>query len=152
MEGAQVTAKTILPRGGQVLVSAVFIAAGSIKLFDPTGFASDIANYHVVPWPVGVSVAFYLPWLEILCGVVLLVGAFKGGSVIILTCLTIVFIVATLSAKLRGIDISCGCFGHASHNWTFSAHLAVDLILLALLLLLLRHEWQSRLAQRRLRA
>jgi len=48
------------------------------------------------------------------------------------------FIVATVAAKVRGLDITCGCFGHASKNWSFSAHLTLDLGLLAALLVLMR--------------
>jgi len=56
----------------------------------------------------------------------------------ILTALTCVFIVATVAAKVRGLDITCGCFGHASKNWSFSTHLALDLVLLGALFFLVR--------------
>jgi len=56
----------------------------------------------------------------------------------ILTALTSIFIVATIAAKIRGLDITCGCFGHASKNWSFTTHLALDLVLLDALLLVVR--------------
>jgi hypothetical protein len=56
----------------------------------------------------------------------------------ILTALVSIFIVATVAAKVRGLDITCGCFGHASKNWSFSTHLALDLVLLGALLFLVR--------------
>jgi hypothetical protein len=31
---------------------------------------------------------------------------------------------------VRGLDITCGCFGHASKNLSFAWHLALDLALL----------------------
>jgi hypothetical protein len=34
---------------------------------------------------------------------------------------------------VRGLDIACGCFGHASEHWSFSGHLALDLVILAAL-------------------
>jgi hypothetical protein len=46
------------------------------------------------------------------------------------------FIVATVAAKVRGLDITCGWFGHASKNWGFSTHLALDLVLLGAFLFL----------------
>jgi len=49
-----------------------------------------------------------------------------------------IFIAATVAAKVRGLDITCGCFGHASKNWSFSTHLALDLVLLGALLFLVR--------------
>ena len=50
------------------LVAAVFIYAGVIKVLDPVQFAHDVDNYKILPWTLGVALAFYLPWLEILCG------------------------------------------------------------------------------------
>jgi hypothetical protein len=58
------------------------------------------------------------------------------GGLSILAALISIFIVATIAAKVRGIDITCGCFGHASKNWSFTAHLALDLAILAALLAL----------------
>ncbi len=45
----------------------------SIRLADPAGFANNIDNYKILPWTIGVGLAFYLPWLEIFCGVALIV-------------------------------------------------------------------------------
>jgi hypothetical protein len=60
------------------------------------------------------------------------------GGLSILTALISIFIAATVAAKVRGLDITCGCFGHASKNWSFSTHLALDLVLLAALFILVR--------------
>ena len=108
----------------------------SIRLADPAGFANDIDNYKILPWTIGVALAFYLPWLEILCGVALIVRRLYLGGLSILTALISIFVVATIAAKVRGLDITCGCFGHASKNWNFSTHLALDLIILGGLLAL----------------
>ena len=50
----------------------------------------------------------------------------------------IVFVVASIVAKARGLDVSCGCFGHASQYLNFTWHLVLDLLLLGGLLLLWR--------------
>ena len=50
------------------VLAGIFIYAGALKAFDPVQFASDIDNYKILPWPVSVALAFYLPWLEIFCG------------------------------------------------------------------------------------
>ena len=119
-----------------VIVGGVFIYAGAIKALDPVRFASDIDNYKILPWFIGVRLAFYLPWLEILCGLALISRRLYLGGLSILTALVAVFLVATIAAKARGLDITCGCFGHASKNWNFSQHLALDLAILAALLAL----------------
>jgi hypothetical protein len=58
----------------------------------------------------------------------------------ILSALILVFIGATIAAKARGLDITCGCFGHASQHWSFPQHLAVDLAIFAALSALLSME------------
>src|SRR6202048_1721040 len=119
-----------------LLIAAVFIYAGALKVLDPVQFAHDIDHYKILPWTIGVGLAFYLPWLEIFCGLALIFRLFYRGALSILTALVVVFLVATIAAKVRGLDITCGCFGHASQNWSFSTHLALDLAILAALLAL----------------
>jgi putative oxidoreductase len=120
-----------------VIIGGLFIYAGVVKVLDPVEFAGDIENYKVLPWPIGVRLAFYLPWLEIVCGLALITRQLYRGGVFILTLLMAVFIVATIVAKARGLDISCGCFGHASKYFSFAWHLALDFLLLGALVILL---------------
>ena len=122
------------------IVAGIFIYAGALKAFDPVQFASDIDNYKILPWPVSVALAFYLPWLEIFCALGLVFRFLYRGALSILTMSILVFTLATIAAKVRGLDITCGCFGHASQNWSFPAHLATNLaILVALLALFFAH-------------
>lgn len=137
-----------------ILVGGIFIFAGLSKvvdlehfhvgdikhfqLADPAVFAGDIDNYKILPWTFCVGLAFYLPWLEIFCGLALIFRLLYHGALSILITLVGVFVVATGGAKMRGLDITCGCFGHASKNWSFSTHLALDLLLLASVILLMR--------------
>ena len=118
-----------------IILGAVFIYAGLTKVVDPVAFANDIDNYKILPWPLGVGLAFYLPWLEIFCGLAVILRRLYLGGLWILAALVSIFVVATIAAKARGLDISCGCFGHASKNWSFSTHLALDLLLLAFVIL-----------------
>jgi putative oxidoreductase len=119
-----------------LIVGGIFIYAGAIKVLDPVQFAIDIDNYKILPWTISVGLAFYLPWLEIFCGLALILRRLYLGGLSILTGLVAVFLVATIAAKVRGLDITCGCFGHASQNWNFPTHLALDLAILGALLAL----------------
>jgi uncharacterized membrane protein YphA (DoxX/SURF4 family) len=119
------------------VLAGIFIYAGALKAFDPVQFASDIDNYKIVPWPISVALAFYLPWLEIFCALGLMFRFLYRGALSILTALVVVFTLATIAAKVRGLDITCGCFGHASQHWSFPSHLATNLAILAGLLALL---------------
>jgi putative oxidoreductase len=118
------------------VLAAIFIYAGALKAFDPVQFASDIDNYKLLPWPVSVALAFYLPWLEIFCALGLVFRFLYRGALSILSVSIVVFTLATIAAKVRGLDITCGCFGHASQHWSFSSHLATNLAILAALLAL----------------
>src|SRR2546423_5637470 len=111
-----------------LVVGGMFIYAGAIKALDPVQFANDIDNYKTLPWFISVRLALYLPWLEIFCGIAIIFRFLYRGGLSILTALIVVFIGATVAAKMRGLDITCGCFGHASKNWNFWQHMAVDLL------------------------
>jgi uncharacterized membrane protein YphA (DoxX/SURF4 family) len=108
-----------------------------LSFTNPWEFASGIDNYKMLPWPVSVALAFYLPWLEIFCAVALVFRFFYRGALSILAALIVIFTVATIAAKVRGLDITCGCFGHATQHWSFPAHLATNLAILAAVIVLL---------------
>jgi putative oxidoreductase len=130
------TIPRFIRRIAEFSVGCIFVYAGVLKALDPIRFASDIDNHKILPWAISVRLAFYLPWLEILCGLALVARRLYLGGLSILTALVSIFILATIAAKIRGLDITCGCFGHAGKNWSFSAHLALDLSLLAALIAL----------------
>jgi uncharacterized membrane protein YphA (DoxX/SURF4 family) len=122
-----------------LLIGAVFIFAGLTKMvdfqpfriLDPMEFARDIDNYKLLPWSMSVLLALYLPWLEMICGLALIVRRFYSGALALLLALLLVFIGASFAAKARGIDITCGCFGHVSDQLSFTWHMVLDLAILA---------------------
>jgi len=120
-----------------IAVGGIFVYAGMLKVLDPVQFGLDIDNYKMLPWFVSVRLAFYLPWLEILCGLAIILRVLYRGGLSILTLLVLVFIGATVAAKARGLDITCGCFGHASQHWSFAQHMAIDLVIFVALVALL---------------
>jgi putative oxidoreductase len=126
----------LVRRGLAVLAGAVFLYAGSAKVTDPLHFASDISNYQIVSWSIGVRLAFYLPWLEILCGLSLIFHRLFTGAVVITSALMLVFIGVTVAAKARGIDVACGCFGSVSSSLTLTWHLVLNGCILAALVIL----------------
>ena len=131
-------AAKIIWRTIAIVIGALFVYAGAVKIIDPVEFARDIDNYKILPWQPSVWIALYLPWLEILCGLALITRILFRGAVFIVTGLMIVFVVASIVARARGLDVSCGCFGHASQYLNFTWHLVLDFLLLGGLLLLWR--------------
>ena len=116
--------------------ASAFADLGNLSLADPAEFAHDINNYRILPWILSVALGFYLPWLEILCGLGLVFRVLYRGALSILTALIVVFTLATIAAKVRGLDITCGCFGHASQHWSLLAHLVTNLAIVAALVVL----------------
>ena len=123
-----------------IAVGGVFVYAGVLKVLDPVQFGLDIDNYKMLPWFVSVRLAFYLPWLEVLGGLAIIFRVLYRGGLSILTLLVLFFIGATVAAKARGLDITCGCFGHASQHWSFAQHMTIDLAMFVALVALLRIE------------
>jgi putative oxidoreductase len=130
----------------RVLVGAIFVFAGLTKLIefqplhflDPMVFARDIDNYKILPWSISVPLALYLPWLEIICGLALIVRRVYSGALTLILALMLVFIGGSIAAKARGIDITCGCFGHVSDQLSFSWHMVLDFAILGAVVALWR--------------
>jgi putative oxidoreductase len=117
-------------------VGGIFVAAGVLKVRDPLRFASDISNYALLSWSLGVRVALFLPWLEVFCGLALIFQRFFEGAIVLTLAMTALFIGVTIWARAQGIDVSCGCFGTVSSNLTLTWHLVLNGCILAALIVL----------------
>lgn len=116
----------------RMLLGVIFIWAASDKIMDPRGFAVIIGNYMILPDYLINIVAVILPWLEGLCGLLLITGYLVRGSTIIINLLLIVFIIALSLNIFRGIDINCGCFSlEAKYSTTMYYSLLWNLPILA---------------------
>ncbi len=111
-----------------------FIYAAGTKLFNSLGlvsFTDDIRTFHILPDPWVGWLAMTLPWFEIICGVAVIVGPLKKGALVLLNLSLLVFLGALISAWVRGLDISCGCFGHSDEHASVQEMILRDLGLLA---------------------
>jgi len=117
----------------RVVLGGVFVAAGAAKIPDPGGFAAAIRSYGLAlpEWFVSLS-AHALPYLEVLVGLYLIAGLFTRLAAWAANAMMCVFIAAILQAALRGLEISCGCFGPSSEPSNLWLDLLRDLGLLAL--------------------
>jgi len=126
------------------LLGALFVYAGTHKILAPARFFTDIQNYDLIPWRTAtVVLAFYLPWLEIICGIAVVTRPLRAGALMGLVVMLLVFTVAFGQAWARGLDISCGCFGGASDHPHYLLWLGRDLGLLIAALMLAISEWIS---------
>jgi len=83
----------------RIAVGGVFIVASYYKIIQPADFAKSIWYYHLSPGSLINLTALILPWLELVCGVCLILGLWYRGAII-----------ALATAVARGLDIDCGCF------------------------------------------
>jgi uncharacterized membrane protein YphA (DoxX/SURF4 family) len=92
------------------ILGTVFIYASIGKIFNPMDFSIAIQNYRILPDLLTNLVAIILPWMELYCGIFIILGVLTRGSAAILAVLTTVFTIALISVLVRGLDISCGCY------------------------------------------
>jgi len=92
-------------------LAALFLYAGLAKLADVRSFASDVANYRMLPAALVGPFAASIPGVEVACGVGLLRARSARAAAILATGLLVAFTVAAVQALARDINIDCGCFG-----------------------------------------
>jgi len=94
----------------RVAVGVIFIYASIDKIITPAQFARVVYNYHLAPAELVNLVAVIMPWVELICGISLILGIYKEGSLLILGFLLLVFAVSIGINLFRGVDLECGCF------------------------------------------
>ncbi|MBN2226591.1 MAG: DoxX family membrane protein [candidate division Zixibacteria bacterium] len=105
----------------RVFVGVVFVYASIDKIVEPSQFARIIYNYHLLPETLINLLAIIMPWVELLCGIVLILGIQKKGSLLLINVMLVVFMVAIGINLFRNVDLECGCFSVSSkskeHAW-----------------------------------
>jgi len=108
---------------GRVVLGAVFIYAAYTKLHYNGAwhlqdyyfiFAMGIDSYKMLPLGIVEWMARILPWLELVLGAMLIIGAGVRWAGLAVTGLLVVFMIALAHAALGGLEINCGCFGTGS--------------------------------------
>jgi uncharacterized membrane protein YphA (DoxX/SURF4 family) len=94
----------------RLYIGGTFVYASMYKINYPAEFAGSIASYELVPyWAVGVM-AVAMPWLELVCGLLAIVGVRPKASILTLMGLMALFTLAVTITLARGVPIGCGCF------------------------------------------
>ncbi len=128
----------------RLLLGGLFVYAGIGKIWDPADFAGKIDNYRMLPYLLVTLTAVVLPWVEVICGLLLIFGRRLCGASLVLIVLNVVFIIAIGSAMARGLDIDCGCFsasGKASHVGV--QRLLEDVLFLAAAVIIFAHSLKT---------
>ena len=95
----------------RLVLAGIFLYAAATKLVDMRSFAEELANFHVLPAGMVPIVAAGIPGIEILIGILLVIGVAARAAAAVSAGLLVVFIAALSQALVRDIDLRCGCFG-----------------------------------------
>jgi uncharacterized membrane protein YphA (DoxX/SURF4 family) len=115
----------------RAILGGLFMYASFDKMANPEAFANIIDNYHILPYQLVNPMAIFLPWLEFITGLLLVVGKWVKGSLLIYSSLLIIFIIALAQAVVRGLDISCGCFSvQSSSTSDIWVRIILDIVML----------------------
>lgn len=94
----------------QLALGVFFVAAALPKIVDPPSFAHMIYNYRIMPGGIVNLMALVMPWIELLCGLALILGIWTAAARSIVAAMLLVFIAAISINLARGNAIDCGCF------------------------------------------
>ena len=122
----------------RLALGGVFLYAGIIKIADPVAVAGSVASYRILPYFGNYLAAAVIPWLEAICGLLLVAGWRVRGAAANVLILNLVFIAVLASALVRGLDIDCGCFHQGGEKGSAWIALIRDCFFLAGAVILLR--------------
>lgn len=105
---------------GRLLLGTAFLYLGVMKAMDPVDFLKQVRAYELISAPLLLNgVAITLPWLEMLCGLLLIAGVALRGTALVTLTMLIAFTAAVANrglslaeeqdARLCVIKFDCGC-------------------------------------------
>ena len=115
----------------RLVLGVLFVWMGWNKVADPVGFLKQIHLYDLLPESPGIflnATAIVLPWVEIVCGVALLVGVLLRGAALTLAAMLLVFtpaiflralaMMADTGTPFFELSFDCGCGAGEVVTWT----------------------------------
>ena len=95
----------------RLVVGGVWLVAGLLKIPDPAENVRAVRAYQLLPESIVPTVGYALPIVEVLVGLLLILGLLTRISAVLSALLLVAFIVGIAAAWARGLEIECGCFG-----------------------------------------
>src|SRR5215472_2336000 len=113
---------------GRLVLSGIFVYAGISKIFFPNthlwpmfvlkfsismniaSFAQQVESYKMISVEASQMVAHVLPFVEIILGILLLIGWRLRIWASLVTLIMVGFLAVVTRAYLLHMDINCGCF------------------------------------------
>jgi uncharacterized membrane protein YphA (DoxX/SURF4 family) len=94
----------------RLYLGGVFLLACWHKILDPASFALDVATYQLLPLELVNIMSIFLPWLELVAGIMLIVGFRTRAAALLIAGMMAMFTVAIAIALSKDLAMSCGCF------------------------------------------
>lgn len=94
----------------RLALGLIFIYASIDKIYHPAEFAQVIYNYQILPDTLINMAAIILPWLELLLGILLILGLWLPGAIVLSNLLLLTFFGTLVLNTIRGVNVHCGCF------------------------------------------
>ena len=129
--GRNIETYRVIEMAARIVLGGVFLLYGFDKILQPGDFARAIANYRLLPDALVNLVAVILPWVECMCGLLLLTGQWVRSAALLSALLLCVFLAAVSVTLFRGLDINCGCFNAHGGRKIGLKLLGEDLLLLS---------------------
>ena len=101
----------ILETVSRIGLGALFLYSAVAKINDPGVFADSVERYQMLPGFLLGIFALTMPMLELLAGLALLFTKWQREASLLISFMLTMFIIALTQALVRGLEISCGCFG-----------------------------------------
>jgi uncharacterized membrane protein YphA (DoxX/SURF4 family) len=95
----------------RLILGIVLIVSGGLKLTSPAVSARAVRAFQILPFEFAGYVGYALPIVEILVGLLLVIGLFTRAAAVVGGLLMVAFVIGIASAWMRGLNIDCGCFG-----------------------------------------
>lgn len=108
------TASSAIPwvtTAARLTLGVVLIVAGALKIGNPPLSAQAVKAYELLPDAVATAVGYGLPILEIVIGVLLVLGLMTRVAAVVAALLMLAFVFGIAWAWAHGLKIDCGCFG-----------------------------------------
>jgi uncharacterized membrane protein YphA (DoxX/SURF4 family) len=94
----------------RLYLGGLFIYASIYKIQYPAEFAESIAAYQLVPHFLVNPLAAIMPWLELICGALAVIGLRVRAALTLMAGLLALFTVSLAWVVALDIPIGCGCF------------------------------------------
>lgn len=102
----------------RIVVGLLLLVAGAGKVVRPEEFHAGLLSFELGgPDAAYRWAAALFPWLEVLCGGLLIAGRWCETAGAIAAFMALCFVLMVGQGVVRGLDLECGCFAGLTPRW-----------------------------------